>query len=197
MSKSIMLLVAILVIAAQSDLCAQFRRAAEFKPFDTYRTEINTSYALVGGDEYLMLNASLPATKFVTVGVRACARLNRQQASSWTTQFQRIYSSMYYAYSKIEYGLELSHNMQMNASGTVGLGVADRFDDIPCYWESAVQPVLLVHPEVSMLMKMTHNFHTSISFGVMHSPTLEKENLMQIPKPLLGFNIRMYPWLKL
>lgn len=197
MKKSLTLWAAILVIAASSDLCAQFRRDNIFKPFDFKRTELATSYTLIGGDEYLMLNATVPATKLVSVGARACIRLNNGAATSWLTSFQRIYSSMYYGFSRFEYGLNLSHEMQMTFSTSVGVGFADRFDDIPCYWEAAWQPILLVHPDVSLLMEMTHNFHASVSFAMMHSPTFEPQSILHLPKPMLGFNIRMYPWLEI
>lgn len=197
MVKSLTLWAAILVIVAASDLCAQFRKDDKFKAFDFKRTELATSYALIGGDEYIMLNATVPVTKLVSIGSRACIRLNNGVAMSWLTSFQRIYSSMYYAFSRVEYGLDLSHEMQMTFSTSVGVGFADRFDDIPCYWEAAWQPIMLVHPDVSLLMELTHNFHTSISFAMMHSPTFEWESMKNLPKPLLGFNIRMYPWLQL
>jgi hypothetical protein len=197
MNKSLIVWVAILVIAASTDLCAQFRRENKFRAFDFSRTELATSYAIIGGDEYLMFNATVPVTKSIVVGSRACIRLNQAYATSWSTSFQRIYSSMYYAFSRFEYGIDLSHEMQMTVSASVGAGIADRIDDIPCYWEAAWQPIMLIHPDVSLLMEMTHNFHASVSFAMMHSPTLDAESFMHLPKPLLGFNIRMYPWLEL
>lgn len=190
-----MIVAAILVIAASSDLCAQFRRSAnQFKAFDWNKTELGMSYSIVGGDEYLMLNAALPITKLMTVGTRAAIRLNRQQISSWSSNYQRIYSSMYYVYSKFETGIEVATDIHMKVSTSVGLGVADRFDDIPCYWEYAVQPVMLIHPDVSIVSNLAHNYEASVSFAMMHSPTFEKENIINLPKPMLGFNIRVYPW---
>lgn len=185
---------AILLIAASSDLYAQFKRNDKFKAFDWDKTELGMSYALVGGDEYLMLNAALPVTKLVTAGTRACIRLNRQQISSWSSNYQRIYSSMYYLYGRFETGIDVAQDVRFNFSTTLGMGLADRFDDIPCYWGSAVQPILLMHPDISIVAHLTHNYHASVSFAIMHSPTLETENILNIPKPMLGFNIRVYPW---
>lgn len=189
-----MILAAMLVIAAAGDLCAQFQKKNQFHAFDWSKTELGMSYALVGGDEYLMLNAALPATKLISVGTRACVRLNRQRISSWSGDYQRIYSSMYYGYGRFETGIDVAQDIRFNVSATVGLGLADRFDDIPCAWDYAVQPVLLIHPDVSITAALAHNYDASVSFAIMHSPTFESENLLNIPKPMLGFNIRVYPW---
>jgi hypothetical protein len=188
------LIVAAITLIAASDLCAQFKRNDKFKAFDWNRTELGMSYAKVGGDEYLMLNAALPVTPAVSAGTRACIRLNRQQISSWSSNYQRIYSSMYYVYGKFETGIDVAQDVRFNVSTTLGAGIADRFDDIPCNWDYAVQPVLLIHPEMNISAALTHNYIASVSFAIMHSPTLEDENYLSLPKPMLAFNIRMYPW---
>jgi hypothetical protein len=189
-----MILAAMLIIAASGDLCAQFLKKNQFKAFDFSKTELGMSYAIVGGDEYLMFNAGVPATKLVTVGTRACIRLNRQQISSWSSNYQRIYSSMYYLYGKFETGIDVAQDVRFNVSTTLGAGVADRFDDIPCNWDYAVQPVVLIHPEMNITAALAHNYLASVSFAIMHSPTLEDQNYLSLPKPMLGFNIRCYPW---
>jgi hypothetical protein len=193
MIKSL-ILAAMLIIAASGDLCAQFRKTNQFKAFDWSKTELGLAYALVGGDEYLIVNAALPATKLITVGTRACMRLNRQQVSSWSSNYQRIYSSMYYLYGKFETGIDVAQDIRFNVSSAVGFGVADRFDDIPCNWDYAVQPIVLIHPEMSITAALAHNYLASVSFAIMHSPTLDDQNFLSLPKPSLGFNIRCYPW---
>jgi hypothetical protein len=190
----ITIVAAMLIIAASSDLCAQFLQKNKFAAFDWNKTELGMSYALVGGDEYLMINAGLPATKSITVGTRACLRLNKQQISSWSSNYQRIYSSMYYAYGRFETGINVAQDVRFNVSATLGVGVADRFDDIPCNWDYAVQPIMLIHPDINITSQLAHNYHASVSFAMMHSPTFEEENIINLPKPMLGFNIRVYPW---
>lgn len=184
---------AIILFAAPGDLCAQIGRPkSEF--FDHKKLEIMSGYALIGGDEYLSVGGTLPLNKITSFGTRMHFRMNNKNVTSWTVQYQRTYETMVYAFARFEGNIMLNWQMDLRLSLSTGLGVVDLLDDVPCYEINAIEPVLLIHPDVSILYKLANNFHASLSFAFMHSPTFHQEHLRQLPKPLLGFNLRMYPW---
>lgn len=184
----------ICVIVASSDLYAQFSRGASIRPYDLKNIEIASSFALVGTDQYMSIGASIPVTSLISVGTKAYFRANHDRVTSWSEYFQRTYGSMYYAYVRAEGSIMLTWDMDLRLSATGGLGAVNYRNDIPCFERSAIEPVMMINPDVNILYKMSHNFHASLSFATLYSPTFEAMHIRQVPKPLLGFNIRMYPW---